>query len=175
MMSTNTDTQQNNTEKAIFACGCFWSKEFLLSQQAGVLATQVGYTGGHVSHPTYKQVCSKSTGHAEAVEVTFDPQLTSFEQLARFFFEIHDPTVDRSGNGGQYRSAIFYQNERQKQTAEKLVQLLEANGYAVKTQLEKADTFWKAEDRHQKYCEVRGFSPNDYRKNRFTEKAEISA
>jgi len=167
MMSTN----QQHLEKAVFACGCFWSKEYLFSQQPGVVATRVGYTGGDTENPTYHQVCSKTTGHAEAVEVTFDPAQTTFEQLARFFFEIHDPTMDRTERGGQYRSAIFYQNDQQKQTAEQLIQQLEANGYAVKTQLEQASTFWQAEERHQKYCETHSFTPRDYRKNRFAVKA----
>lgn len=152
---------------AIFASGCFWSKEYLFGQTDGVLSTRVGYTGGHAENPTYREVCAKTTGHAEAVEVIFDPAQTSFEQLARLFFEIHDPTQDRTDKGGQYRSAIFYRNEAQKKTAEYLIEQLRENGYDVKTRLEPAGPFWPAEDRHQKYCEVRGMEPKAYRKKRF--------
>ncbi|MEO0338170.1 MAG: peptide-methionine (S)-S-oxide reductase MsrA [Bacteroidota bacterium] len=136
-----------------------------------MIATRVGFTGGHKDHPTYKEVCKKDTGHAEAVEVTFDPEQTSFETLARYFFQFHDPTINRTDKGGQYRSAIFYQDQEQKATAEKLVQQLESNGYAVKTTLEAAGVFWKAEARHQKYCDSRGMQPKD----RFVERFEILA
>lgn len=123
--------------------------------------------GGHLEHPTYQQVCRKDTGHAEAVEVTFDPEQTSFAALARYFFQFHDPTIDRSKNGGQYRSAIFYHNPAQKATAEQLIQELESNGYAVKTSLEAATTFWPASARHQKYCDSRGLKARDHFRQRF--------
>ncbi len=156
-------------EQAVFASGCFWSKEYFFSRAKGVVSTRVGYTGGHTENPTYKEVCSKKTGHAEAVEVTYDTEQTSFEQLARLFFEMHDPTYDRTDNGGQYRSAIFYLDEKQKETAQKLIDQLRANDYDVKTQLEEAGPFWPAEARHQKYCDSRGMEPKDYRKHRFEE------
>jgi peptide methionine sulfoxide reductase msrA/msrB len=156
-----------NLEQAIFASGCFWSKEYFFSQVKGVVSTRVGYTGGHTEHPTYKDVCSKKTGHAEAVEVTFDADRTRFEALARLFFEMHDPTIDRTDKGGQYRSAIFYLDEKQKQISEALIRELKDMKYDVKTQLEPAATFWPAEARHQKYCDSRGMTPKDYRKKRF--------
>lgn len=152
---------------AIFAAGCFWSKEYAFNRQTGVISTRVGYTGGHSDHPTYKSVCSKITGHAEAVEVTFDPEQTDFSTLAKFFFEIHDPTVDRRGRGGQYRSAIFYTDAKQQATARELIQKLEEKGIKVATGLEPATTFWPAEARHQKYCDTRGMQPTDRYTKRF--------
>ncbi|MCB9296100.1 MAG: peptide-methionine (S)-S-oxide reductase MsrA [Lewinellaceae bacterium] len=154
-----TGAGKKNLEIAVFACGCFWSKEYFFSRAEGVAATRVGYTGGHRDFPTYKDVCSKTTGHAEAVEVAFDPDSTSFEALARLFFELHDPTVDRRDKGGQYRSAIFFQNEKQKAVARQLIDELQRNGSPVFTQLEPASTFWQAEARHQKYCDTRGMAP----------------
>lgn len=142
------------TERAIFASGCFWGTEYHFQRTRGVLETAVGYTGGHVKKPTYKQVCSGRTGHAEAVEVIFDPSLVSYETLARLFFETHNPTqVNRQGPdvGEQYRTEIFYLDENQKKTAEKLIGLLEAKGLDVATRVTKADTFWNAEDCHQDY------------------------
>lgn len=158
-----------NLKRAVFASGCFWSKEYFFNQAEGVVSTRVGYTGGHKADPSYKEVCSKTTGHAEAVEVTYDSDKTSFEALARLFFEMHDPTIDRREKGGQYRSAIFYMNEEQKQIAEVLIQELKEMQYDVKTQLEPAGTFWPAEARHQRYCDSRGMTPKDYRKKRFEE------
>lgn len=157
------DTGASITEIAVFAAGCFWSKEYFFNQAPGVIATRVGYTGGHTQHPTYKQVLTKTTGHAEAVEVTFDPTQTSFEQLARFFFEIHDPTIDRKDKGGQYRSAIFYQNQEQQAIAAKMIAALREKGLGIATTLESAGIFWQAEDRHQKYCDTHGIKPKEYR------------
>jgi len=151
--------EDGKVEVATFACGCFWSKEYFLQQQEGVLSTRVGFTGGHLDHPSYRQVCTKATGHAEAVEVTFDPQKTSFQALAIFFFNMHDPTIDRRSKGGQYRSAIFAHSTSQKKIAEALREQLCTQGYDVVTQIEMASTFWPAEDRHQNYCAVRGFTP----------------
>lgn len=156
-----------NLERAIFASGCFWSKEYFFSQAEGVVSTRVGYTGGRTDHPSYKEVCTKTTGHAEAVEVTYDSDKTKFEQLARLFFEIHDPTLDRTDKGGQYRSSIFYLNEAQKKTAETLIAELKEMKYDVKTLLEPAGDFWTAEARHQKYCDSRGMTPKNYSKKRF--------
>lgn len=154
-------------ERAIFASGCFWSKEYFFQQAPGVIATRVGYTGGHTENPTYHKVLTKTTGHAEAVEVTFDPTQTSFETLAKLFFEIHDPTIDRRDKGGQYRSAIFYTNENQRLIAEKLIAELKQNGYALVTEVAPAGIFWQAEDRHQKYCDTRGITPKQYKAVRF--------
>lgn len=133
------------------------------------MATRVGFTGGHTQNPTYRQVCTKTTGHAEAVEVTYDADLTSFKDLAKLFFEMHDPTIDRSSKGGQYRSAIFYQDQHQKEITEGLIALLKDNGFDIKTSLEPASVFWQAEARHQKYCESRGFEPKSHKKLRFAE------
>ncbi len=140
--------------RALFAGGCFWGVEHEFSQVPGVLAVTSGTTGGHTENPTYEQVCTGRTGHAEAVEVRFDPKRVTYEQLARLFFEIHDPTeVNRQGPdvGSQYRSAVFYADEEQKRTAEALVAQLRANGYAVATAIEPAATFWPAESYHQDY------------------------
>jgi peptide methionine sulfoxide reductase msrA/msrB len=142
------------TEKAVFAGGCFWGVEFLFQDQPGVIATRVGYTGGRTEQPTYEQVCGGDTGHVEALEVTFDPSATTYEALARRFFEIHDPTqVNRQGpdRGEQYRSAVFYLDDKQRDTALKLIEELKAKGYAVATTVEKAAAFWPAEDYHQRY------------------------
>jgi len=146
------------TEEAIFAGGCFWGVEYQFQQVEGVISATSGYTGGHVQGPTYEQVCTGRTGHAEAVRVTFDPQRVSYEQLARLFFEIHDPTqLDRQGPdaGTQYRSAVFYRDERQKDTAEKLIAELRANGYNVATKVSAASEFFAAEDYHQDYFTTR--------------------
>lgn len=142
------------TERAIFASGCFWGTEYHMQRVPGVLATTVGYIGGHVDNPTYKQVCTDRTGHAEAVEVVYDPARTCYETLARLFFETHDFTqLNRQGPdiGRQYRSGVFYLNDEQKQIAENLVQVLRQKGYDVKTEITPASTFWPAEDYHQDY------------------------
>lgn len=154
------------TDTAVFAGGCFWGVEFYFSKAAGVLATQAGYTGGKKDHPTYEDVCSHATGHAEAVEVVFDPARTTYEDLAKLFFEIHDFTqVDRQGPdiGEQYRSAIFYRNDEQKITAEKLIQILKEKQYRVATRLVPAGQFWKAESDHQQYYEKNGKTPYCHR------------
>jgi len=164
-------SREKKTAVATFAAGCFWSKEYFLSRQKGVLKTRVGFTGGHTLQPTYKEVCGKQTGHAEAVEVTYDPDQTSFAELVRYFFNMHDPSVDRTDRGGQYRSAIFFHNEDQLAVAKKGMQQLSGNGFRVVTTLEPAGTFWPAEARHQKYCEARGMSPQD----RFTNRVDSAS
>lgn len=160
------------TAVATFACGCFWSKEYFFSKVPGVVATRVGYTGGHSSSPTYQKVCTKSTGHAEAVEVRYDASIVRYEDLVRFFFELHDPTIDRRGKGGQYRSAIFFHTAGQLTTATKLKAELKKKGYDVKTEIKPAKQFWQAEDRHQKYCQTRGFTPQSYWQNRWREEED---
>jgi len=150
------------TSRAIYASGCFWGTEYYLSQAEGVISTTVGYIGGHVKNPTYKQVCTGTTGHAEAVEVVFDPSKTTYEKLARLYFETHDFTqVNRQGPdiGEQYRSVIFYTDDSQKVVAEKLVKLLQAKGYKVATKIEKASEFYSAENYHQDYYEKSGGTP----------------
>lgn len=144
----------NRFSRAVFAGGCFWGVEYFFQQATGVVQTAVGYTGGQTQRPSYEEVCSHKTGHAEAIEVFFDPLQTSFEKLARRFFEIHDPTqVNRQGpdTGDQYRSEIFYVNEEQKRIAEKLIGELKHKGWAVVTRLEPATVFWPAEPNHQDY------------------------
>ena len=150
------------SEVAIFAGGCFWGVEYHFQKAKGVLSTEVGYIGGNKDNPNYKQVCTDTTGHAEAIKVVFDPTQTNYEQMARLFFEIHDPTqLNGQGPdlGKQYRSAVFYTNDAQKAVAEKLVQLLKGRGYPVVTELNKAGTFWKAEEYHQSYYQKKGALP----------------
>jgi len=140
--------------RAVFAGGCFWGVDQQLRQVRGVLGVTSGYAGGHVENPTYKQVCTGTTGHAEAVEVIYDPAQATYEALARRFFEIHDPAQrDRQGpdKGTQYRSAVFYADDGQKGTAERLIALLRARGYDVVTEVTPASTFWPAEPYHQDY------------------------
>lgn len=146
--------KNQSTKKAIFAAGCFWCIEHSFEQVEGVLSARSGYTGGTVAKPTYEKVCTSKTGHAEAVEVVFDPAKVTYEQLVRLFFEMHDPTqLNRQGPdvGTQYRSAIFYVDDQQKRTAEKLIGELRKGGRDVVTQLVAASTFWMAEEYHQDY------------------------
>ncbi|MCX6280478.1 MAG: bifunctional methionine sulfoxide reductase B/A protein [Bacteroidetes bacterium] len=151
-----------STDTAIFAGGCFWGVEYFMKKSKGVISTTVGYTGGHTDNPTYHQVCSGNTGHYEAIEVVFDPSKTSFKEIAKLFFEIHDPTQwNHQGPdwGEQYRSAVFYRNEEQKKITEELIRQLKAGGYAVVTEVKPAKTFWKAEDYHQDYYNHKGSEP----------------
>ncbi|NWJ49768.1 MAG: bifunctional methionine sulfoxide reductase B/A protein [Bacteroidetes bacterium] len=150
------------TETAIFAGGCFWGVEYYMQKAPGVISTEVGYIGGHTDHPTYRDVCSHTTGHAEAVKIIFNPKKTTFEAVARLFFEIHDPTqLNQQGpdKGDQYRTEIFYLNDDQKAIAHKLIGLLKDKGYKVVTKVTPATTFWKAEDYHQNYYEKEGAQP----------------
>ncbi len=149
-------------DTAIFAGGCFWGVEHLMQQQPGVLSVENGYIGGHKKNPTYQEVCSHTTGHAEAVRVIFDPKKTDYETLAKRFFEIHDPTqTDGQGPdiGDQYRSEIFYNSPEQKATAEKLIAILKQKGYKVATKVTPATTFYPAEAYHQDYYERKGTQP----------------
>lgn len=153
---------ENKTERAIFASGCFWGTEYHLAKVDGVISATVGYTGGTKDDPTYKEVCTGTTGHAEATEVIYDPSKVSYEELAKLFFETHDPSqVNRQGPdiGTQYRSGIFYLNDEQKKVAEKLITTLESKGLDVATELTEASTFWKAEDYHQDYYDNKGSTP----------------
>lgn len=157
------------TDVAVFASGCFWGTEYMFKDVEGVISTRVGYTGGHLERPTYQQVCTGQTGHAEAMEILYDPTKVSYEKLARLFFETHDPTqVNRQGPdiGTQYRSAIFYKDEDQKTVAEKLVKELEGKGLKVATEISPAQTFWPAEEYHQDYYVKTGKRPycHSYRK-----------
>ena len=151
-----------NNETAILAAGCFWGVEQLLGQTKGVQETQVGYIGGHIDHPTYKQICAGDTGHAEAVKVTFDPNTISYYELLEVFWRLHDPTsVNAQGPdvGHQYRSAIFTMNEQQKREAEKSKREWDEKKVFKKpiaTEITPASTFYRAEEYHQKYFEKNG-------------------
>jgi len=154
--------QEVKTKKAYFAGGCFWGVEYYFQKEKGVLSTSVGYMGGHKENPTYQEVCNGTTGHAETMEIVFDPSQTNFEKLTRLFFEIHDPTqINRQGPdiGEQYRSAIFYIDNEQKQIAEKLIKILEKKGYKIATEITKADKYWEAENYHQDYYQNNGKLP----------------
>lgn len=155
------------TNKAIFAGGCFWGVEYYFQHAKGVTKTQVGYIGGHKENPTYQEVCAHSTGHIEAMEVTFDPSQTNYEELAKLFFEIHDPTQANGQGpdiGEQYLSVVFYLDDAQKATTEKLITTLKSKGYNVVTTLRKATKFWPAEDYHQQYYEHKGTEPYCHKK-----------
>ena len=155
------DTEQKTAE-AIFAGGCFWGVEHLMQKQPGVISVVSGYIGGTVDNPTYEQVCTKKTGHAEAVKITYDPSKVSYETLAKLFFEIHDPTQANGQGpdlGPQYRSEVFYLNPEQKAVAEKLIGQLKAKGYKVVTQVTPATKFWPAETYHQDYYDRKGTEP----------------
>ena len=156
------DENNTKTAKAIFAGGCFWGVEYYFQNAKGVISTQVGYTGGFKDNPTYKEVCSHTTGHIEAIEVTYDSSKTTYEELAKLFFEIHDPTqANGQGNdiGPQYLSVVFYLDDIQKAVAEKLIGQLQLKGYKVATQFKKASKFWPAEEYHQQYYEKGGGTP----------------
>lgn len=149
-------------EKAIFAGGCFWGVEHLLAKRWGVLSAVSGYTGGSVKNPTYQEVSTGKTGHAEAVEVIFDSNQISYKELAKLFLEIHDPThIDRQGPdiGNQYRSEIFYLNDSQKKDAQELLNILKNKGYQVATRVTEASQFYKAEKYHQDYYDNKGSQP----------------
>jgi len=153
------ENESRKTQTATFGAGCFWQPEMIYKETEGVVETAVGYEGGHVDNPTYEQVCSGTTGHAEVVQVTFDPEIVSFEELVEKFWEIHDPTqVDRQGVdvGSQYRSVVFFQDAEQERIAndskERLQERLSA---PIATSVEPATGFWRAEEYHQCYLERR--------------------
>ncbi len=151
--------EKGKVETAILAGGCFWGMEELVRKMKGVKSTTVGYTGGTLANPTYERVKTGETGHAEALEIVFDPEVLKYEALLKFFFRMHDPTTkNRQGNdiGTQYRSAIFYTTEEQKQTAERIKGLVDQSKRwkgPVVTEIVPATPFYKAEDYHQKYLE----------------------
>lgn len=144
-------------ETAIFAGGCFWGMENIIRNIPGVLSTEVGYTGGKIPNPTYQQVCTGLTGHAEAVQIVYDPDVVSYETLIDYFFRMHDPTtLNRQHNdiGTQYRSAVFFTSDEQKEIAEKSIAFLtQQKKFArpIVTQVVKAGFFYPAEDYHQDY------------------------
>lgn len=146
-----------NIQLATFAAGCFWGVEESFAEADGVVATRVGYIGGSVENPSYQQVCSGATGHAEAVQVTFDTSKTGYDKLLELFWQIHDPTqLNRQGPdiGSQYRSAIFFHTQKQQELAEAGKEKLDSCGRyqrSVVTEIVPATTFWEAEEYHQKY------------------------
>lgn len=150
------------TEKAVFAAGCFWGVESAFRTVDGVSDAVSGYIGGATDNPTYKEVCSGNTGHAEAVEITFDPSVISYKELVELFWRVHNPTqVNRQGPdfGTQYRSAIFFQTLEQKEIAEQSKAALDASGRwkkPIATQIAPAGTFYRAEEYHQRYFEKTG-------------------
>lgn len=149
-------------QKATFAAGCFWGVEASFQTIDGVQTTIVGYSGGKTFDPTYEDVCTGSTGHAEVVEINFDPSIVTYENILRAFFNLHDPTtLNRQGPdiGTQYRSAIFYHSKEQKQVAIKVIEELNLSGKFSKpivTTVEQASKFYEAEEYHQKYLAKRG-------------------
>jgi peptide-methionine (S)-S-oxide reductase len=163
-MSSDQTQGGEKMEKAIFAAGCFWGVEANFRAIQGVASTRVGYTGGHVAKPTYKQVCSGGTGHAEAIEVDYDPAQVHYEDLLKVFWENHDPTtLNRQGPdvGSQYRSAIFYLSPEQEKAARKSLDELTKSGKykrSIVTEITAATEFWMAEDYHQQYLEKRGLN-----------------
>jgi peptide-methionine (S)-S-oxide reductase len=151
-------------EKATFAAGCFWGVEAAFRQVKGVKSTSVGFMGGILKNPTYKDVCTDQTGHAEVVQVEFDPSEVTYEELLSTFWENHDPTTaNRQGPdvGSQYRSAIFYHTPKQRDTATASKEKLQASGKYTRpivTEIEPASSYYLAEDYHQQYLEKRGQS-----------------
>jgi peptide methionine sulfoxide reductase msrA/msrB len=151
--------EQTQKQIATFAAGCFWGVEHKFRQVKGVTSTAVGYTGGHVKNPTYNQVCSDKTGHAEALRIVYDPSMVSYEELIEVFFGLHDPTqLNRQGPdiGTQYRSVIFYHNDEQKKAAQEMIARLEKSGRYSKpivTEVVPAPEFYEAEEYHQQYYE----------------------
>jgi peptide methionine sulfoxide reductase msrA/msrB len=156
------DEENESFGRAIFAGGCFWGLEYHFKRIEGVKSTAVGYTGGHIQNPTYNQVCDGSTGHAEAIEIIYNPKQVNYKELVKLFFEIHDPTqINRQGPdiGSQYRSEIFYLNENQKRIAREMVEILKEKGLKIATKITEAKEFWKAEDYHQDYYTKKGENP----------------
>ena len=153
----STEIMAKELETATLGGGCFWCTEAVYLELKGVESVKPGYSGGHVRNPTYQEVCTGNTGHAEVVQITFDPEIVSFEEILEVFFVTHDPTsLNRQGNdvGTQYRSVIFYHSEKQKQTAFKVIELLEKEktyGKSIVTEIASFDAFYVAEDYHINY------------------------
>ena len=151
-----------NSEKVYFGAGCFWGVEYYFEKIDGVVSTKVGFMGGSVKNPSYRQVCTENTGHVEVVEVKYDTSKVDFLELAKLFFEIHDMSqFNRQGPdvGLQYRSEVFFTNQKQKQIVEDLIMYLRQNGFKVLTKLTKASEFYLAEEYHQRYYFKNGKSP----------------
>lgn len=153
----------DHLERAYMACGCFWGVQFYMGREPGVVKLTCGYMGGSEERPTYQEVKAHLTGHAEAVEIVYDPAITSYKNLCRLFFEIHDPAqVGGIGSdlGPQYRSEIFYTHEEQLATAREVIADLKSRGYVVNTRLTPSSPFWPAEEYHQNYFEKNGGEPD---------------
>jgi peptide methionine sulfoxide reductase msrA/msrB len=161
-LSLQFESEGEQMDTAYFAAGCFWGVEYYLQKAKGVISAESGYMGGHMDNPTYDEVCTGRSGHAETVRVIFDTKTTDFSTLVKLFFEIHDFTqVNRQGPdvGTQYRSAIFYKNIQQKEQADEIITLLKHKGYKVATSLETASKFFLAESYHQNYYFKKGGVP----------------
>ncbi|MDQ3372762.1 MAG: peptide-methionine (S)-S-oxide reductase MsrA [Acidobacteriota bacterium] len=149
--------ENKNIETATLGAGCFWCVEAVFDDLQGVESVESGYSGGHTENPTYREVCSETTGHAEVVNVNFNPNEISFKEILQIFFTVHDPTtLNRQGNdiGSSYRSAIFYHDENQKQIAEEVIKEVGAEGIydnPIVTEVTAFDKFYMAEDYHQEY------------------------
>jgi len=160
-------TGNQDPGRALFAGGCFWGVEYYLSKLEGVLAATSGYCGGTLSSPSYQDVLSHTTGHLETVEVQYDPDILPFRELAKAFFEIHDPE-QKNGQGPdigpQYLSAIFPVNDYQRKIAEELISILNKKGFKIATTLPELSTFWPAEEYHQKYYAKKGSRPYCHRR-----------
>lgn len=161
-------TGSENLDTATFGTGCFWCTEAIFQQLKGVKKVSSGYSGGHVENPTYKEVCEGTTGHAECIEIVYDPKELTFDELLEVFWQTHDPTtLNRQGNdiGTQYRSVVFYHNQEQKQKAEKYKAELNKSGAfsdPIVTEISPASTFYVAEDYHQNYYNNNGSQPYCY-------------
>lgn len=165
LLSIELNAQKTSMEIATFGTGCFWCTEAIFEQLKGVNKVESGYSGGKIANPTYKEVCSGLTGHAECVKITYDPKLITYAELLEVFWQTHDPTtLNRQGNdvGTQYRSVIFYHNENQKQLAEKYKKELDASGAfsdPIVTEISPAAPFYVAENYHQNYFSLNGNQP----------------
>jgi len=166
--STNTNQNSMNTDTITLGTGCFWCTEAVFQELEGVESATSGYSGGHVANPTYEEVCAKTTGHAEVIQVVFDPKKISVDELLEVFWQTHDPTtLNRQGNdvGPQYRSVVFYHNEEQRAKAEEYKAKLDKSGAWEKpivTAVEPYKNFYKAEDYHQNYYKNNGSAPYCY-------------
>lgn len=152
----------DNVKYAYFSSGCFWGTEYWFEKSKGVISVVSGYAGGHKANPTYREVCTGLTGHLETVRVCYDPEKTTYEELVKLFFETHDFT-QKNGQGpdigSQYLSAIFYQNDEEKEIAEKYIKMLRDRNYDVATTLREYKNFYEAEDYHQDYYAKKGSMP----------------
>ena len=164
-MTTTTNGSTTNTDTATFGTGCFWCTEAIFQELDGVIKSTSGYSGGHVANPSYKDVCTGTTGHAEVIQVVYDPKKISYDELLEVFWKTHDPTtLNRQGNdvGTQYRSVIFYRNAEQKEKAEKYKAELDKSGAfdnPIVTEISPFTNFYAAEDYHQDYYNQNGSQP----------------